>query len=155
MRSGNWYEYLMGESDTLLHAYAYGLHLDRGGLPLYSQQAVTGADFRDAVLDALAEFLDDHGFGHFDWQLFDRITARPMAWRLRHLVALYLALTTPPRYHGAATNNRAVPFQIAFRDELSVLPRGWTYRDIWEKFMRSRRCRFHEHLGGGCWRRNR
>lgn len=121
------------EARKLVDAYKYGLERGSGG-----------ADFRDAVMDAMAEFIDHRGFWFFPT---DSTEGHPNT-KMLHFMAFVYALNIYPPEHRFEEDE----FRAAFLNELENFPKDKTYRELWDGFMQDGRCRFHEHRTGRCWR---
>lgn len=135
------------EMETLLHVYKHA-----------QDMGTTGVDFRDAIVDAVAEVLDDWGLiYYFPYELLHIISAGIEECPIRQLVAFYHALTKYPP-HALPSNRRSAYdneiFERCWRDEYVKLQgqNDRTNRKIWEDFLVRGRCAFHEHAHGRCWR---
>jgi hypothetical protein len=135
------------EMETLLRVYKHA-----------QDMGATGVDFRDAIVDAVAEVLDDWGLiYYFPCELLHTVSAGIKDCPLRQLVAFYYALTKyPPR--ALPSNGRPAydndVFEQCWRDEYAKLQgqNNGTNRKIWEDFLVCGRCVFHEHANSRCWR---
>jgi hypothetical protein len=136
------YEFRSEDFTLLLQCYEHGLSL---GHP--------GCDYRDAVIDAMVENLDDYASATYqDWgQLLAATKGHPMCsmWRL---VCFFHALVTRPEYVLSLRMSGDDTLERCLREELERLPKGVITRDIWEQSLQKGRCRLHEHGHGTCWR---
>lgn len=137
VRAGASFQDILEEAETLLEAYMYGKEL----------AGAKGADYRDAVVGAMAECVDNYSLRALPWKTIKKFPVSNM----ESLITFYLALVSYLVWHRP-TLRRFEWIEKAFWEELAKLPKGRTYRGFWEDFMREGRCRFHEHAGGKCWR---
>ncbi|KAF2794570.1 hypothetical protein K505DRAFT_324667 [Melanomma pulvis-pyrius CBS 109.77] len=118
------------------------------------------ADFRDALVDAMAEFLDDHGIDLYPWEAFHAALAHVPGSQMKKLLAFFFVLNIRPCSYNAIFHF-AAEYDMEFREmvaaeHLRLEACGKTYRSVWEAFMQSKtrdgRCQFHEHASNECWR---
>lgn len=115
----------------------------------YGLKTEQHANFRDAVLDALAEHFDDFGLWDFSWiKMYNHLTGS----RVERLAAFYFALTNEPKMFESRCVSKGEKFRLVAEEQLENLPNGRTRREIWKEFMHCGRCAFHEHASGKCWR---
>jgi hypothetical protein len=130
---------------TLLHVYKHA-----------QDMGATSVDFRDAIVDAVAEVLNDWGLIYYlPWELLHTITEGIEERAIRHLVAFYYVLIrypphVPRKYGRSAYENEI--FERCRRDKYENLEgqNGRTNREIWENYLIGGRCAFHEHADGRC-----
>jgi len=147
------YAFVLRQSEPLMKAYEHitQLHDD----PF--RDVTVDTDFRDALVDAMAEVLDDHGLNYFNWKLLESATNNADSESpLKRLVAFFFVLSTPPDSYNACLPNDN-EFKDMVQEELEKLESEKfgvirSYRSTWKEFMERGRCRFHEHVGGYCWR---
>jgi hypothetical protein len=138
------------DDDSTILFSAYHLDLNLGP---------TAANFRDAVIDAVAKYFDtlDVQYGRFPNNFsfkvfFDAVKNTPDS-ALGRLVVFYTALSV---YFG--DYDERLPSCSMFRQKVERQVATFATRtrcyDIWDGFMLGDRCRFHEHAEDGkCWRR--
>ncbi|CAG5177745.1 uncharacterized protein ALTATR162_LOCUS8359 [Alternaria atra] len=127
----------------MLAAYRFGLEMSRAGC----------ADFRDAIIDALAEHLDVQREPDTSLlcQLFEVVESVPNS-SLERLLVFHVALSTYPESFNAILIETDKHFRQNIREQIKEFPNGARYYDIWDNFMLKNRCKFHEHPTGRCWR---
>jgi hypothetical protein len=147
------YAFVLRQSEPLLKAYEHitQLHDD------HFRDVIIDTHFRDALVDAIAEVLDDHGLNYFNWKLLESATkSTGRESPLKRLVAFFFVLSTSPDCYNACLPNDNVFKEMVQEEleklELEKLKVARTYRSTWKEFMERGRCRFHEHVGGHCWR---
>jgi hypothetical protein len=127
----------------MLAAYRFGLEMSRARC----------ADFRDAIMDALAENFDaqtgsDVGLFH---GVFKAVENVPNS-NLERLLAFHIALSTDPGCFNSILARTNKQFLHHVHEQIKTFPKGVRYYDIWDDFMLNNRCKFHEHPTGRCWR---
>jgi len=131
------------DTKTMLAAYRFGLEMSRARC----------ADFRDAIMDALAESFDaqtgsDIGLFH---GVFKAVENVPNS-NLERLLAFHIALSTDPGCFNSILARTNKQFLHHVHEQIKTFPKGVRYYDIWDDFMLNNRCKFHEHPTGRCWR---
>ncbi|KAF2446677.1 hypothetical protein P171DRAFT_429652 [Karstenula rhodostoma CBS 690.94] len=107
-------------------------------------------DFQDAVIDAIAEWMDD--YQHDTERLYP--VAKNSSSKLMQLLAFQYALVTHPNLYGFRVHGPMdePEFEKMVKDFVDGFSKEETYRDIWTNFMQDGRCQFHQHRAGKCWR---
>lgn len=109
-------------------------------------------DFCDALTDSMAEFLDEFSLDFFKWEtLFGLPTNQPCV-PLLQLVAFYSVLTSPGIGFVLGKGYENSGYNAAQHRQRKFLRDTVTTGEIWHRFLRSGRCRFHGHASGRCWR---
>ncbi|KAF2872266.1 hypothetical protein BDV95DRAFT_605896 [Massariosphaeria phaeospora] len=130
------------ETKALFAAYRYALEDLEPDTP-------GAADFRNALVDAMAEYLDWYGTQFFRIQYFDDIAHAHPVTQMERLLGFVWALNHDPRRNRASF--MVEELERTYDEGLAKLPEGEAGRETWERFLRSGRCRFHEHGEGKCW----
>ncbi|KAF2648439.1 hypothetical protein K491DRAFT_722576 [Lophiostoma macrostomum CBS 122681] len=132
------------EMETLLEAHEAS-----------DQNSSRGADFRDAIADAMAEVFDEWGISDYcPWSQSFAATSNKPPRSLRGMFAFRYALEEYPRtsVHNT-TQFEDADFERLWREEFARLPEDKTVRtnrEVWDIFMMRGWCRFPEHAAGRC-----
>lgn len=115
--------------------------------------------YRDALLDAMGENMNDYGFSP-GWDALADTTKGYGPCSMRQLVAFQYVLTTDPSELESKSPMRHVvvhlgpirkKFDACWRRHLDEVRKdGRSYREIWEEYRDKNRCRFHEHVEKAC-----
>lgn len=123
--------------------YGFGLSLGTEGMR-----------FRDALIDAQIEYLDDYGgwFCEDGWDSLRAATQGHPDCPLRKLVALLFVVARWPSIWP-----QTGPMTVGDGDMLALLEKvkgevlkDVKGRDVWREVFERGRCGFHEHGGGEC-----
>jgi hypothetical protein len=108
-------------------------------------------DFQDALIDAIAEFIDDNGLDEIACPvgLWTGLGILPEDCMLVKLVWFYDTLTVFP---GDSSDTRRFLAPIALHNSWNLVPADKGNNVIWEDFMKQGRCKIHVHATGRCWR---
>jgi hypothetical protein len=123
----------------MLAAYRFGLEMRHARC----------ADFRDAIIDALAEHLDLQDLPEIDLfrTFFKVVEGMPPNTSLKRLLVFHTALTLYPEAFNTMLRSADKQFKHLVREHIKEFP--VRYCDIWDDFMLNR-CKFHEHPTGRC-----
>jgi hypothetical protein len=127
----------------MLAAYRFGLEMRHARC----------ADFRDAIIDALAEHLDLQNLPEIDLfrTFFKVVDGMPRNTTLERLLVFHTALTLYPEAFNTMLRGADKQFKHLVREQIKEFPKDVRYCDIWDDFLLNR-CKFHEHPTGRCWR---
>jgi hypothetical protein len=110
----------------------------------------SASDFRDALVDATAEYLDDHGLAHFPWtDLYADASGSPNM--LLGLVCLYWTFTDDPMVALGPRMASEEAEERFLKARRLLRANEKTGREMWEEYMKDGRCTFHEHEDEECW----
>lgn len=131
------------DTKTMLAAYRFGVEMSRKRC----------ADFRDAIIYALAEHLDvqtdpDMSLFHGAFKAVENVPNSS----LRRLHAFHIALSTYPDVFNSIPSRTDKQFLHHVHEQIKMFPKGVRYYDIWDDFMLNNRCKLHGHPTGKCWR---
>ncbi|PVI03648.1 HET-domain-containing protein [Periconia macrospinosa] len=145
-RAGGFWHERVKERETLLEAYKTSESLDSAG-----------ADFRDAIVDAMAENFDEWGLMRCPWSKLFALPSTDMFRPLRGLFAFRFALGwySLTSVHNHVQFKEDLEFEAMWRAEFAKLPedkKELSNHQVWKTFMMTGRCRFHTHAKGHCWR---
>jgi hypothetical protein len=136
---GDWC-FLVGETTTLLDRYQHGLQL-----------ALQGSQYRDALIDAMVEMMDDYG-REPPWERLLHATEGHEMCPMWRFIGFFYSLIALPCYFNGMEQMGNEKIWRCWRGEFKRLPKGKTTREVWEEFLEKDRCRFHEHGNNRCWR---